>query len=204
METALPFDAVGVFRQFAALLGDSVVEIGDGLEVLVGDGFIDVDPERFSRLKFRRVGRKMDETQAVRDAQSGPAVPAGIVEHEDDDVVLACTDLFCKQTQQGFEEKLGDAVGQIPEGRAGGGRDESGDIEPFEAVMADGSRPLTTGCPDASDDRLEADAVLIGGKGLDHGSRMVARLFLDDIGKFFLKASASSGVAAFGFFGRGF
>ena len=103
-----------------------------------------------------------------------------------------------------LEEWLGDAIRDIPEGLAGRRRDESGDVEPFVAVMPGGQRALSSRRPDASQDRLQANPVLVGCKDFDRRIG-IFRLFLGDrLAKLFLKAAASSGVADFGFFGRGF
>ena len=42
--------------QDATALGDDVLEIGEGREVLVGEGLVEDGPEVFSRLKLGRVG----------------------------------------------------------------------------------------------------------------------------------------------------
>jgi hypothetical protein len=49
-----------------------------------------------------------------------------------------------------------------------------------------------------------ADAVLVHGEDLDGFAGMLRRLLGNGIRELFLNAAASSGVADFGFFGRGF
>ena len=65
-------------------------------------------------------------------------------------------------------------------------------------------RALADRRPDATQDRLQADPMLVGGKDLDRPVRVPGGLFGDGRGELFLKASSSAGEAAFGFFGRGF
>jgi hypothetical protein len=52
-------------------------------------------------------------------------------------------------------------------------------------------------------DRARSTHVLVGGKGLDHRAGMALRLLGDGLGKAFLEAACSSGVAARTWLGRG-
>ena len=65
-------------------------------------------------------------------------------------------------------------------------------------------RPLADGRPDAPRDGFQADAVLVCGEDLDGFAGMLRRLLGNGIRELFLNAAASSDVADFGFFGRGF
>ena len=65
----------------------------------------------------------------------------------------------------------------------------------------DGARPPRR--PNPAQDRLEPDAVLVSGEGLDHRAGMARRLFGDDLGELFLNLACSSGVAARTWRGRG-
>ena len=47
-----------------------------------------------------------------------------------------------------LEERLVDAGREIPEALAGRGRDEGGDVEPFEAMVAAGDRARAARRPD--------------------------------------------------------
>src|SRR3954463_14365417 len=72
------------------------------------------------------------------------------------------------------------------------------------AVVAERDGPLTLGCPDPAQDRLQADAVLVRGPDLDRRVRVLGRFLGNDRGQLFLNASRSSGVAEAGWRGRGF
>src|SRR3954464_13485723 len=86
-----------------------------------------------------------------------------------------------------------------------GGLTRSGPLrKPLVAVVAEGDRPLTFGRPHPSDDRLQANAVLVRGPDLDRRVRVLCRFLGNDRGQLFLNASRSSGVAAAGWRGRGF
>ena len=54
MEVCAWFELIAV--ENATARGDDVLEIGQGLEVLVGEGLVEDGPEVFSRLKLGRVG----------------------------------------------------------------------------------------------------------------------------------------------------
>src|SRR3954469_22047239 len=65
-------------------------------------------------------------------------------------------------------------------------------------------RPLTLGGPHPAQDRLQPNAVLIGGPDFDRLVRVLGPLLGDGLLQLFLNASRSSGVAAAGWRGRGF
>ena len=170
MEAGLAFDAATVGIEGDALRGDGGVELGKGVEVLVDDGLVDVDPEGLGRLQLRRVGREMNEPDAFGHSQAGGGVPTGAVKHEDNDALAPRAGLAGEKREGLLEERLVDAGGEVPEALTGGGRDEGGDVEPLEAVMAGGDRTLAPRRPDPAGDRLQPDPVLVGGKGLDDGA----------------------------------
>ena len=185
MEASLVPDPVSVGAEGDALAGHGGIEVAERLEVAVDDRFVDMDPEGFRRLKLRGVGREIDEANALGHREAGLAVPAGAVEHEDDDAVAPGTGLAGEEREGVLEELLVDGGGDVPEALAGGGRDEGDDVEPFVAVMADGDRARTARRPDPADDRLQPDAVLVGGEGLDCRAGMARRLLGDRLGEFF-------------------
>ena len=140
MEARLAFDAAAVGVQGDALRGDGGVEFGEGLEMPVRDGLVDMHPEGLGRLQLRRVGRKIDESDAFRHGEAGGGVPAGAVEDEDNDAVASRTCLAGEEREGVLEERLVDAGGEVPEALPGGGRDEGGDVEPLETMMAGSDR----------------------------------------------------------------
>src|SRR5215212_3463514 len=70
--------------------------------------------------------------------------------------------------------------------------------------MAKRDGPLTLGCPDPAQDRLQPDAVLVRGPDLDRLVRVLCPRLSDGLLQLFLNASRSSGVAEAGWRGRGF
>lgn len=203
MEARLCSDAVFVSGELSALCGDDAIEFFDGLDMAVDDGFIDMEPQRFCRLQFGRIRRQVDEFDAFGHVEVWLCMPSGIVQQQQDDAILAGPGLCGEQRQQGFEQRLGDAVGEIPERFAARGCDEGGDVKPVEAMVAKGCRPLSHRRPDPADHRLEAEAMLVGGKQIDLDTGMAQACLFKGFSKLFLNACCSSSLAAFGFFGRG-
>src|SRR5215212_3098795 len=102
------------------------------------------------------------------------------------------------------EERLGHPVRHVPEGLARSRLHEGADVQPLVAVMTQRDRPLTFGRPHPPDDRLQPEAVLVGGPDLDGLVRVLSSRLSDGLLQLFLNASRSSGVAEPGWRGRGF
>ena len=84
MEVGVGGDQLLVLIEGASPLGEDGVEFGDRWKVPVDNGLVDDRPQTLGRLQVRRVGRQIDEANAVRHGQVRFAVPAGIVEHQQD------------------------------------------------------------------------------------------------------------------------
>ena len=193
-----------VLREPDASCLDDGLRLVERIEMPVDDRLVDQLPQAFSGLQFGRIGRQVDEPDPVGNDQAGLGVPARIVEDGKDDAPDARAGFLREGVEQRLEQRLGDAVRDIPEGFAGRRRDEGGDVEPLIAMMPGGQRALSARRPDAAHDRLQADPALIGCKDFDRRVWMLGLFLGDRLAKLFLKAAASSGVADFGFLGRGF
>ena len=88
----------------------------------------------------------------------------------------------------------------VPEAFSRRRRDESRDVEPFEAMMTVRNRTFADRRPYPSRDRFQPEAMLVGGEGLNRYAGMTLRFLRDGLG---LKSSCSWGVAASGLCGRG-
>ena len=99
----------------SATVRDDAFQIGEGLEVLVGERLIQNRPEVLSRLKLGRVRGQVGEPEALRHDQVRRGVPAGAVEPEHDDPIPSRPSLARKQRQQRGKERLGHPVRHIPE-----------------------------------------------------------------------------------------
>jgi len=86
VEAGLALDEVAVVGEGEAPVGDHGVEFGDGLEVPVDDGVVDLDPKGLGGLQLRGIGRQGDEPDALGHGER-QGVAAGAVEDEDDDPV---------------------------------------------------------------------------------------------------------------------
>jgi hypothetical protein len=193
VEAGLAPDEIAIGSEGDAALGDDGVQFGEAVEVPVDDRLVDMSPEGFGRLELGRIGREIDEADAVGHGERR-GVPAGAVEHENDDPVGSCAGLAGEKCESALEQSLVDA---------GRRRDESGDVEPFEAVVDAGDRASAARRPDPPKDRLQPDAVLVGCEDLDDRAGMALRFLGDGFGEVFLNASCSSGVAAHACCGRG-
>src|SRR4051812_27636689 len=76
----------GSFR-IAAPPCQNLIEIGQGVEMLIGQRLVDHGPEMLSRLEFRGIGRQELEADAVGNLQVLGDMPAGAIENEHDDLV---------------------------------------------------------------------------------------------------------------------
>jgi hypothetical protein len=169
-----------IVDELAASIGENGVDVGELFETTVGDRLVDERPQTFGRLELWRVGRQKDETHARRNREPCLAMPSGIVEDENDAALFSRADGLGEVLQQFFEERLADAVGQIPDRLAARRLDEGGDIEPLIAMMAERQRPFADGRPDAAADRLQPEAMLVGRPDLDGLAWMLPRFFGGD------------------------
>src|SRR4051812_32136734 len=80
-------------------LGDDLLEIGKGLEVLVGEWLVEDGPEVLSGLKLGGVWGQVDEPEALRHDQVRRGVPASVsvVELKHDDALASCPGFAGKQ-----------------------------------------------------------------------------------------------------------
>ena len=65
-----------------ATVCDGAFEIGEGVEVLVGERLVEDGPEVLGGLKLGRVAGQVDEPDPIRHDQVRRSVPAGVVEPE--------------------------------------------------------------------------------------------------------------------------
>ncbi len=200
MEAGSAFDGGAFVGASDASSGDDVLQLLDRADVFVGEWLVDQLPRRFGRLQFRRVGRRKDQAHAVWNVEPRFPVPSGVVEDEKDGSIASRAGLAREGGEQRLEKLFRDAIVHIPERLSRRGRDEGGDVEPVETMMAKRDRTLADRRPNAPRNGLQAEAMFVGREDFD-GSAGVFFRFLDDgVRKLFLNAAASSGVADFGFF----
>src|SRR4051794_6146539 len=202
MEVCAGFELIAI--ENAAALGHDAREISKCREVPVRERLIQDGPQVFSRLKLGGVAGQVDQPEALGHNQVRWGVPAGVVEPEHDDPLPSRPSLTGKQRQQRGKEWLRDPVRDGPEYLAGDRLHEGGHIEPLVAVVTERDGALAFGRPRPAQDRLQPEAVLVGGPDLNRLVRVLRSFLGDGLLQLFLNASRSSGVAAASWRGRGF
>src|SRR3954453_3756411 len=165
MEVCAGFELITI--ENATALGDDLLEIGKGREVLVGEWLVEEGPEVLGGLKLGGGWGQGGQPEPPRKSQVRLSVPTAPVEPEDDDAILSRPSLTGKQRQQRGKERLRDPVRYIPEYLAGDRLHEGGHIEPLVAVVTERDGPLTVRRPHPAQDRLQPEAVLVGGPDLN-------------------------------------
>ena len=92
MEVGVFTDGVGLVRELDAAFFDGMIEVLEGLEGAIGDGLVGERPEAFGGLQLGAVGRQVFDVDAAGNLELLGAVPAGVVDGEDDDAVLSGAD----------------------------------------------------------------------------------------------------------------
>lgn len=116
--------------KLAASVGESRVDVGEGVEATVDDRFVDEGPQPFGGLKLRRVWRQEDEPHPVRDRKACFAMPSSVIEDENDAALSSGADGFGEIGEQFLEEWFADAIGQTPDRLPVRRLDEGCDVEP--------------------------------------------------------------------------
>lgn len=147
-------DSVLIVMQIAASLGNGGIEIVDGVEVFVDKRLIYEGPKVLGRLEFWAVGGLVNQPDSIRNGKVFRAVPAGVVEDQDNDAVASGAGLLRQGFEQLDKEWLVDSIGDEPDSLSAHRRHEGGDIKPFAAVMAERGWPLADGRPDAPMNRF--------------------------------------------------
>ena len=140
-----------------------------------------------SRLEFGAAWGLIDEPDAIWNGKIFRAVPAGIVKLQNNDAIAASAGLSREGGEQFGKERLVDSVGEIPHRLAARGRDETGDVEPFVAMVTERDRPFADRRPNSAMDRLQAQPMLIRGPHLDGLVGMLGGFFGNHVGEFFYK-----------------
>src|SRR5919107_5232099 len=150
MKVSVRLEGSGI--ELATARGEGGAEVVQRGDMPIGDRLIHQRPEMLGRLEFGRVGRQEDEADPLGDGQVLGAMPAGVVEHEDDAALAAGAGLTGEEGEQFGEEGLGETAAEIPERLATGWLHEGGEVEPLIAVVAERDRPLASGRPDPTAD----------------------------------------------------
>ena len=155
------------------------------------------------RLQLGRVGREELPHDAVRHDELVADVPAGLIQNQDDQLVLAGPDRLAEGGQHRAEQVGVDRGADEPDHRPGARVDEAVEIEPLLAVLPDRDRALALGRPLPPQDRLQTDAMLVERPDLDRPRGVRGAALVHPAREPLLKASCSSALAALACCGRG-
>jgi len=186
MEQRACADSIALLNQGDAAFADNFFEILDGLEIGVGERLVDKLPKVLGRLQLGTVGGLEDEADAVGHGQIFGTVPTRAVELQHDAFVCACARRFGKVSKDGLEHFFANGVGDVPHRGSAGRFDKAPDIKPLVTVMAKRNGPLAFRRPYSSQDRLQADPMLVHRPELDACVRMLLLLFSGNVLQFFL------------------
>jgi len=182
------------------LQGDAAGELGilelvDGSEMPVDQAGVGEWPQVLSRLELRRVRWKKQQVDVFGHAQLDAGMPPRPIEHEDNLLGGTGAHLAGEGSELYLEEFYRDAGRQVEERAPGGGMDKADQIAPGEAMAhRDGGSPPDRG-PDPPQERLQADAMLIGGPELDARLREGGRHLPQEWADVFLKSACCSASA---------
>ena len=130
-------------------------------------------------------------------------VPTGLIQNQDDHLVLAGADRLGEGGQHRAEQVGVDHAADEPDHRPGARMDEAVKVEPRVAVLPDRARALALGRPLPPQDRLQTDALLVERPDLDRPLGVRGAALVHPAREPLLNASCSSALAALACLGRG-
>ena len=191
MKMGVSPDKIGLICQNTAALTKNLVEIIECRKILVGQRFVGQGPEALGRLNFWRIWRQEHQFNPVWYLKVIGDVPPRAVEHQNDVLVGAGTDLPGERREKGTERRGIDRITNEPHHLSGCRTHEAIEVEPLEAVVAIGNRTAAAWRPDFPDNRLQPKAMLIKGPDFNRYRGFRPGKFGNSGLKFFLKASCS-------------
>jgi hypothetical protein len=184
------FDDLGLGFQLRDPGADHQLEGGQGLKRLVCRRLVDEWPQALGRLEFRGVRRQVAKVYAHRHFEVVGAVPAGVVERQDDLLIRADAHEFGELCQGLVHQYGADRVSEKIEKPTGFRLDEAVQVAPLVPTPAQRERTVTPQSPNASHSRNEAVPSFILSPYLDFRTRVGQGYRLDRVFKgFFLKSS---------------
>jgi hypothetical protein len=190
-------DEKGGGSEETATVGKDVFEFVERFEGTVGDGLIDEGPETLGRLDLGRVRWLVDQVQSLGHPHVVRDMETGAVE-DDHDSFGGTRTAFPGEVLQDQRECLrADRRHEVPLGIARTGAYEGVDIQPLVSRTLQRRGTFPSGRPYATDDRLQAEPVLVLRPELDFGRGMLLLDLFEGFRKsFFLKSSWACGSAS--------
>jgi hypothetical protein len=189
-------DARGLTLEIGAAGELDVFELLDCGEMPIDQARVGEGPEMLGRLQLGGVWGQEEQMDMLGHPQAHTGMPAGTVEDQDDLFVRASADLPGELGQFHLKERDRDTRGEMVQGPTRGRMDEPHQVAPFEAVADWGEGPLANRRPDASEQRLEANAMFVGRPQLDLGVRKSGRDGSYERADLFLKSACCSALAS--------
>jgi hypothetical protein len=163
----MSLDDVRVCLQPAAALGLNFFQLIEGGEDPIGQWLVGKRPEPLSGLYLWAIGRQEHQVDPLGQGESSTAVPASTIEHQHDLFVWPCSHLLGKSGQGEGEDLNADRGHQQPTRLPALRMHKGKNIHPFVALGHQGFDRSSLGSPDASQDRFEANPMLIPAPPLD-------------------------------------
>ncbi len=189
-------DALALRLQGGAVGELGVFEVLNAGKMAVDEHVVGERPEVFGRLQLGRIRRQEQEVDVLGDAQPLAGVPAGAVQDEDDLLGGTGADGAGESGELDCEQGDADRGGEVEERATRGRVHEAHQIAPGEPVAHYGGGALSDWCPDAPQERFQANAVLIGGPHLDLRLGKGGGHLPEERAELFLKSACCSASAS--------
>jgi hypothetical protein len=115
-------DPVRIVGEITPPLCQDLIEIGQSVEMLIGQRHIDHGQEMLCRLEFRGIGRQELEADAVGNLQILGDMTTGAIDNEHNDLVRPGSDVAGERGQGPVEHRCVHRGGQEPDDGAVAGR----------------------------------------------------------------------------------
>jgi hypothetical protein len=156
------------------------------------------NPEMFCGHQFRGVGQGEDQLDAWGNDHLGTAMPASVIDDQDQQTSVCWIKPSLEQTQGGTERSGIDGIEAQQIRSPGEGMDEAIDVRPFESIGMGCGGPHPTLGPATPQHGFRAEPCLVLKPQLDQAIWMSGLQVVDERLDFFLYASWCSALAACG------
>jgi hypothetical protein len=190
MEAGLGLDDLRVGSQPAAAFDLDLFQRVERGEDPIGEWLVGKGPEPLCGLHLWGIRWQEHQVDPLRQLKSRTAVPSGTIQHQHDVLVWPCSHLLGKSGQGKGEDLNADCREQQPTRPPALGMHKGKDVHPFITLGYWGFHRCTLRSPDASQDRLEANPMLIHGPEFSlclrvlvlHQSELVWQFFYTPVG----------------------
>src|SRR5438552_1865920 len=143
------------------MLDQNSLKFIKSFEPTIDEWFVGELPQMFSRLKLWRVGRQKTQGDSRRALDFGADVVGSVVQQNENLVHGAGLNKISEFLQSHVKSHKLNTWHQEIEGAPGGRMGKGVDIQPFVARPNRDNRPLPARCPDAPQERLKTNTMLV-------------------------------------------